>query len=166
MFKKKGLLVLGAALLVVGVTSCGSNVIDDGNDYDVSDTVGKDLVLSVIGSGDTYGNWDAAATGADGSAQRFTKIYSTHYQFTCTAKVEDEFKVHQDTAWTSQYGVEDMDWTKSTTGIVTGTSDDYTEGASNRSNFKLLKGGAMTIDFYPYYFIGGTYTGPLVVTII
>lgn len=165
MFKKKGLLVLGAALLVVGLTSCGPSVIDDGNDYDVSDTTGKDLVVSVIGGGDTYGNWNAEATGADGSAQRFRKIDSKHYQFTCTAKVGDEFKIHQDLTWTSQYGVEDMDWSKSTAGIVKGVATDYTEGTGNRSNFVLLKGGDMTVDFYPYYFLED-FTGSLVVTII
>ena len=163
MFKNSVLAVLGAAVLGLCIVGCGET--GDGMDYEQNTDVPEaaTLVVSIVGA--DFGSWDPAKSAADTNCL-FKKVDSSHYQLVVAeVKVGSEFKFVQDGGWSTQYGVEDMDWNKSTAGIITGTKADYNEGTSNRSNFKLIKGGKMTVDYYPYYFANADLNNPFVVTI-
>lgn len=168
MFKKRLLMLACAGLLVTGLAACGSK---ENQDYEQSDGFeAKTLVVSAVGAGDMFSNWDPAAS-AKNPACLFSKIDSSHYQLTVkgvpvsTADNYVGFKIVQDGSWSTQYGVEDMDWNKSTAGFVKGEKADYKEGTSNRSNFEVQISGDVTIDFYPYYFLEKGAEGPLVITV-
>lgn len=172
MLKKKIFVGAVAALSIIGLAACGGTTTqDDGQDYDQNTNVtSPSLVVSIVGAGEKYANWSPADS-AKNSACLFTKISSSHYQLVVKDMVASSdtawvgFKFVQDGSWGTQYGVEDMDWAKSTPGFVKGTAADYNEGTSNRSNFEPLLSGTMTVDFYPYYFLDSTLSNKLVITV-
>lgn len=164
MFMKKAFGVLAAALSITALVACGNGVKGDDQDFDQSGTGDSPtLVLSVVGS--KFASWNPADSALEGSGCLFTKIDSSHYQFTSTIAVGDEFKIVGDGTWGNQYGVEDLDFENSTAGFVIGTAADYTEGKTNRSNFKPQLTGDMTIDFYPYFFLDSKLANPIVITV-
>lgn len=155
---KKTLFLGMAALLTLGLASCnGGNAGkgDDGMfDHEPEKIPGETLVVSVVGA--QFSNWDPAAWAKEDSGCVFTKVSTSLYTFTHKVEKDYMFKIVVGGSWSTQYGVEDMDWTKSTAGFVKGTEADYKEGAGNRSNFVSLLDGTMTIEFRPYSFLEGS----------
>lgn len=155
---KKSLLLasMAALMLVGGVVGCDNNQTqgDDGMEYEQSKTEGEDAQLSVVGAGTKFAEWDPAKSLQTESC-KFTKVSSYEYTFSCEVVVGDTFKVVDGGSWATQYGVEDMDWTKSTTGIVEGEEADYTGNTSNRSNFVMQIAGTLTIKCNPLNFVTG-----------
>lgn len=153
MFKKLPLFA-AAAFALCGLASCGGSdqTWEQNSDVPQPETINIGLV-------GTPTEW------ADGADLAFTKLDSSHYQLKdFDLQIGDEFKFRVDGTWATQFGVEDMDWSKSTQGLVDGVEGDYNEGTSNRSNFKSLLAGKMTVDYYPYYFIDGL-AKPFVITV-
>lgn len=169
MIKKRGLLVLGCALLTLGASSCtvetpntkpNDNIVDDGNDYEQSTPQVTETVYSVVGS--KFADWDPAVSMTQ---CKFNKVSSKLYRFETTVEVGDEFKIISGGTWGDQYGVEDLDWEKSTEGVIGGKQEDYNEGKGNRSNFKIAKAGELTIELHPYYFIDHDYSNVITLTL-
>lgn len=155
---KKTLFLGMAALLTLGLASCnGGNAgtDDDGMfDHEPNKIPGETLVVSVVGA--EFANWNPAESAKKDSGCVFEQKSTSLYTFTHKVEKGYMFKVVVGGSWSEQYGVEDMDWTKSTKGFVEGTEADYTKGTSDRSNFVSLLDGTMTIEFRPYSFLQGT----------
>lgn len=155
---KKTLFLGMAALLTLGLASCNGGNTGKGNDgmfdHDPEVIQGETLVVSVVGA--QFANWSPADSAKPDSGCVFEKKSTSLYTFTHKVEKGYMFKVVVGGSWSTQYGVEDMDWSKSTKGFVKGTEADYTEGTGNRSNFESLLDGTMTIEFRPYSFLEGS----------
>lgn len=152
MFNKKGLMLLGVALMGLAACTPASNPEDDffeqnSNSFDV-----PVLKLSIVGS--NWANWNPADAAKD-EKLCFTMVDSSLYELKgVEVKPGDMFKFVQDGAWAVQYGMEDLNWEKSNVGELFGDKKmgDWHEGATNRSNVEPKVAGTLDIQFMPYEF--------------
>ncbi len=164
--KLKGLMLAAVAVLALGgVASCGE-VSSSGprGDEDFAQNTGVEVTpveMSIIGG--NFGGWNQDAVKADASLH-FQKVSDYKYvlEITDASKigVGSEFKFTDGYTWGNQFGVEDMDFDTSTTGLIADKDDGtkgnhgYTEGKNNRSNFKLAKAcKKLTVTYYPFTFM-------------
>lgn len=159
MFNKKALL---AAVLLLGtaggLVACGQ---DTGNDFEqnTDESQFEEASMYVIGS--HWNNWsESTILEAEGCA--FTKSATIPNCLEIDIVVTDAmlegwvgFKFIASNSWTAQYGMEDIDWTKSNEAFTSqypDGKDAFTEGSSNRSNICPTKAGTYHVEFYPLNF--------------
>ena len=177
--KRKGLMLLAFGLLVSGVTACDSqtplpdepnnptdddNPFDDGMDFDQNEDIEKvDYHCTIVGAkwGGPNG-WDPAASGEDENLL-LKKVDDFTYTITFDVAAGDEFKFILNGSWTTQYGMEDIDWDLSTD-LLHGEKSDYNQGTGNRSDIKLDEDATIKVDYHPYYFLEEGVTNFLVIT--
>ena len=154
---KKRLMLLACGLLIGGLVSCGDTdggktPIDDGGmNFEQNDDIEKvNYQASVVGT--SWANWQPADSWEDENL-RLTKVSDLVYTITIDVTPEDGFKVILDGAWTTQYGMEDVDWSTAPEGLLVGKKEDYNEGAGNRSNIKVTRDATIKVDYHPYYFL-------------
>lgn len=165
MIKRKGLMLIGCALMTLGLASCGGNTptIPNDDDFSQSDVEGEKTVFSMVGAGEKFANWDPAASVKNESL--VLKEEGDFFVATIEVTNEDVFKIVSNGAWNggNQYGAEDLDKAKSTAGII--PEKEYTGGPTNRSNLEIQKTGTLTVKLNPYYFINKLTESALVLTI-
>lgn len=152
MFKK--VLTLVVATLALGLAACNNGGSGDDDDMFSQNSDSFEvapLTVSIVGS--KWASWDPAASAADESCV-FTRVDSSLYRIEdVEVATGDEFKVIQGGSWAEQYGFEDINWDDSQiNGMIEGELGDHTEGTSNRTNFKIVADGTVTIEFRPYNF--------------
>ena len=165
MIKRKGLMLIGCALMTLGLASCGGNTptIPNDDDFSQSDVEGEKTVFSMVGAGEKFANWDPAASVKNESL--VLKEEGDFFVATIEVTNEDVFKIVSNGAWNggNQYGAEDLDKAKSTAGII--PEKEYTGGPTNRSNLEIQKTGTLTVKLNPYYFINKLTESAIVLTI-
>ena len=165
MIKRKGLMLIGCALMTLGLASCGDNTptIPNDDDFSQSEVEGEKTVYSMVGAGDKFANWKPEVSVKNESLV----LKEDGHFFVATIEVTDKdmFKIVSNGAWNggNQYGAEDLDKAKSTAGII--PEKEYTGGPTNRSNLEIQKTGTLTVKLNPYYFINKLTESALVLTI-
>ena len=149
---KKGLMLLACGLLIGAVTACGQTKPDDGMDFEQNTNV-PEVVYNVSIVGTKWANWDAAASGKDENCQLKKTEDPTIYAIETDITTNDGFKIILDGGWSTQYGMEDIDWEKSTEGLLVGKKEDYNGGATTRSDIKVTRDTTIRVEYHPYYFI-------------
>lgn len=165
MIKRKGLMLIGCALMTLGLASCGGETptIPNDDDFSQSNVEGQKTVFSMVGDGEKFASWDPAASAKN---EGLVLKEDGHF-FVATIEVtnKDIFKIVSNGAWNggNQYGAEDLDKTKSTAGII--PDKEYKGDQNNRTNLEIQKTGKLTVKLNPYYFINKLTESALVLTI-
>ena len=177
MFNKK---VLLAAVLLLGtaggLVACGQ---DAGNDFEQNTDTSKFEEASLYVIGSHWNSWGIdTIKEAEGCA--FTKSATIpnclELDIVVTAEMMKDwvgFKFVVSNSWNAQYGMEDVDWTKSNEGFTSqypGGKEQFTEGTSNRNNICPTKAGTYHVEYYPLNFDnftlanGNSHSNKLVIT--
>lgn len=183
MFKKVNMLLCAAASLFL-VASCGESKPSTGDDdFDQNDnpTV-QGFEMYVIGS--HWNSWTPAtikeAEGCAFKKDSSSGLYTIDFEV--TQDMIDAwcgFKFIADNSWTSQYGMEDLNWEKCNDTFKEQfknedgsqkTKKDWKEGTSNRSNVVMTTPGKVHIEYNPANFESEeanstTYTNKFVITL-
>lgn len=179
---KKLLVFALSALAVAGLASCGNNTrVDDPNDFDQNkEEIKADIQVFIVGS--HWNSWtpDYDKISVANPSCKFvldetSSGLNTKYTFTATVTQEMidawcGFKFVGTMGWSSQWGMEDIDFAKCNKDFlekVVGDlnedgkcdeNDKYTfkEGTSNRNNVVATAPGTYVIEYYPYNFASET----------
>lgn len=167
MFNKK---VLLAAVLLLGtaggLVACGEEA---GNEFEqnTDESQFEEAAMYVIGS--HWNGW-SESTIKEAEGCKFTKSATIpnclEIDIVVTEAMMEEadyigFKFIASNSWTAQYGMEDIDYTKSNDAFKNlyknedGTVKDKTswsEGSSNRSNIEVKAAGTYHVEYYPLNF--------------
>ena len=165
MFNKKNLL---AALLLLstagGLVACGEQptaepTVDNEFEQNTDESMFEEASMYVIGS--HWNNWDPGTIKeAEGCA--FTKSATIPNCLEIDIVVTEEmlsgwvgFKFIASNSWNAQYGMEDVDFTKSNEAFTSQYPDGkgvFTEGTSNRCNIEPKLAGTYHVEYYPLNF--------------
>lgn len=163
MFKKTKLLLCAVGALGF-LVSCNSNSTpaDDTSDFDQNGNKNwEGFSMYIIGS--HWNSWDTETIKTANPSCAFTEKSDEKGVFTYTANVTSEmvnawcgFKFISDASWSSQYGLEDVNYEKSNAAFRAlmeeqGLSDrtKLTGPTSKRSNIVASKAGTYVITYYP-----------------
>ena len=183
MFNKKNLL---AALLLLstagGLVACGEQpteepTVDNEFEQNTDESMFEEASMYVIGS--HWNNWDPG-TIKEAEGCTFTKSATIPNCLEIDVVVTAEmltgwvgFKFIAGPSWSIQYGMEDIDWTKSNDAFKALFPDGkevFKEGTSNRNNVVATAAGTYHIEYYPLNFEsttldnGNTHSNKFVVT--
>lgn len=175
MLKKAKLLLIGAAALV-SLVGCGTKTetCTDEDEFCQNDnpTI-QGIEMYVVGS--HWNSWDPS-TIKDAEGCSFKKQSDGTYTWsaTITQEMVDAwcgFKFIADNSWSSQYGMEDVNYEKSNDAFkeMVGEKENFKEDTKNRSNVVVTKAGTIEIEYDPTNFTSEqtsatTYTNKFAVT--
>lgn len=155
MFKKAKLLLLGAAALV-SLVGCGQSQDHSGSEdeFDQNDSEFDGFEMYVVGS--HWNSW-TPATIKEAEGCKFEKQEGTAVQVwtaTITQEMVDAwcgFKFISDSSWSSQFGMEDVNYDKSNQEFIdmVGAKENFHEGTSNRNNIVVTKPGTIKVEYDP-----------------
>lgn len=179
---KKLFLFALSALALVGLASCGNEKpTNDPSDFDQNqEEIKPDIHMFIVGS--HWNSWtpdydkiSKANPSCEFVLDETSSGLNTKYVFTATVTQEMidawcGFKFVGTEGWSTQYGMEDVDFSKSNKAFleqVVGDknedgkcdeNDKYTfkEGTSNRNNIVAAAPGTYVIEYYPYNFASET----------
>lgn len=185
MFKKTKTLFCGLAALLL-LAGCGGQGTTNDNDDDFNqnkDPHGQGFTMYVVGS--DWNNWDPPTiTEAEGCAfkkDEATGLYTIDLVITEEMAAVDRFcafKFISSNSWSSQYGMEDLNWEKCDDTFKNQYKEKnpdlkktyWHEGTSNRSNIEAYVAGTWHIEYNPANFTseevdGVPYTNKFTITI-
>lgn len=175
MLKKAKLLLIGAAALVC-LVGCGKTEDHSGSEdeFDQNQNEFDGFEMYVVGQ--YWNNW-TPATIKEAEGCKFQKQEGTAVQVwtaTITQEMVDAwcgFKFISDSSWSSQFGMEDVNFDKSNQEFkdMVGAKEDYKEGTNNRSNIEIKKAGTIKVEYDPLNYdatetSATTYTNKFAVT--
>ncbi len=166
MFKKKSLFAFGMATLALcGVlTACNDKEENPDDFFETSEVTPDGFEMYIVGS--NWNNWDTATIKEADPSCTFTKASSTEYTFNAVVTEEMNagwwgFKFIADNSWTSQYGMEDIDYENCNDAfkaIVTAANPDVVDYASYQAKFKEGSSNRSNVSFPGTEGAVGTYT--------
>ena len=186
MFNKKYLLATLVLASVSGLVACGeptaseepsTPVVDDEFEQNTDTSLFEAASMYVIGS--HWNNWDTATIEtAEGCAFTASATIPNCLEIDVVVTAEMltgwvGFKFIAGPSWSIQYGMEDVDFTKSNAAFTSQFPDGkgvFTEGTSNRNNVCPTQAGTYHIEYYPLNFEsttidnGNTHSNKFVVT--
>lgn len=157
MFNKK--LLLSALLLVslAGVAGCANTTTPDtGDDFEqnTDTSLFEPATMYVVGS--NWNSWTPATIEtAEGCAFEKSADTPNCLEIDITIETSGQFKFIAGPSWSTQYGMEDVDFEKSNQAFKDAIGKDkseFKEGTGNRSNIEISVPGSLHIEYYPLNF--------------